>query len=80
MIGDNGHYALGPAVLTFAEGFRKASPYATGCFRTLKNSQISARKQQSFVRDTVIRLASLSKRGTVLTIPERFLEPAWFVL
>ena len=24
MIGDNGHYALGPAVLTFAEGFRKS--------------------------------------------------------
>jgi DNA-binding IclR family transcriptional regulator len=24
-IGANGHYALGPAVLTFAEGFRKAS-------------------------------------------------------
>ncbi|MGH8545323.1 MAG: IclR family transcriptional regulator, partial [Gammaproteobacteria bacterium] len=23
-IGDNGHYALGPAVLTFAEGFRKS--------------------------------------------------------
>ena len=24
MIGDNGHYGLGPAVLTFAEGFRKS--------------------------------------------------------
>jgi hypothetical protein len=79
MIGDNGHYALGPALLTFAEGFAKASPYAIGYFRISKNSRTSARKQRFFAKDMVSQLASRSNLG-VLTIPERFLEPGWFGL
>ena len=74
-VGDSGSYALGPACLTFAEGFRKSFTMRDRVLPFLEKLVMVTGETESTANDMGSIPALPWNDGTVPTIPEHFPEP-----
>ncbi len=70
MIGQNGHYALGPAVLRYAKAFRKGLTIRDRVLPYLEKLAILTKETVIFCESTARRLVLQLRPGTARTIPE----------